>query len=37
MNLASPNIALKYSMIPNSGVGLAHEEFIINNLSKFIL
>ena len=30
-NLASPEIAFKTAMLPNSGVGLAREEFIINN------
>lgn len=31
LNVASPELAFKYSHIPNSGVGLAREEFIINN------
>jgi len=31
MNVASPNEAFKFAKIPNSGVGLAREEFIINN------
>jgi len=31
MNVASPDIAFNYSYIPNAGVGLAREEFIINN------
>jgi pyruvate, water dikinase len=31
MNVASPNEAFKFARIPNSGVGLAREEFIINN------
>lgn len=31
LNIASPDIAFKYSHLPNSGVGLAREEFIINN------
>ena len=34
MNLASPEQAFKCSNIPNSGVGLAREEFIINNYIK---
>lgn len=34
MNLASPDLAFKFSRIPNSGVGLAREEFIINNYIK---
>jgi pyruvate,water dikinase len=33
-NLASPDIAFKTSMLPNAGVGLAREEFIINNFIK---
>lgn len=33
-NLASPELAFKTSMLPNSGVGLAREEFIINNFIK---
>ncbi len=33
-NLASPEIAFKTSMYPNAGVGLAREEFIINNFIK---
>jgi pyruvate,water dikinase len=31
LNVASPELAFKFSHIPNSGVGLAREEFIINN------
>lgn len=31
LNVASPNMAYKFSHLPNSGVGLAREEFIINN------
>jgi len=31
MNVASPDQAYKIARIPNSGVGLAREEFIINN------
>jgi pyruvate,water dikinase len=31
LNVASPELALKFAQIPNSGVGLAREEFIINN------
>ncbi len=31
LNVASPEMAFKFSHIPNSGVGLAREEFIINN------
>lgn len=31
MNVASPELAFKFSRIPNAGVGLAREEFIINN------
>lgn len=34
MNVASPDLAFKFSKIPNSGVGLAREEFIINNYIK---
>ena len=33
-NLASPDIAFKTSILPNKGVGLAREEFIINNFIK---
>jgi len=33
-NVASPDIAFKFSSLPNSGVGLAREEFIINNYIK---
>ena len=31
LNVASPDMAFKFSHIPNAGVGLAREEFIINN------
>jgi len=31
LNVASPDLAFKFSQIPNKGVGLAREEFIINN------
>ena len=31
LNLANPDIAFEASMLPNSGVGLARMEFIINN------
>jgi len=31
MNLASPEIAFHYTQLPHQGVGLAREEFIINN------
>jgi pyruvate,water dikinase len=31
LNVASPDLAFKFSKIPNAGVGLAREEFIINN------
>ena len=34
LNVASPDIAFKFSYLPNSGVGLAREEFIINNYIK---
>ncbi len=34
MNVASPDLAFKFSKIPNAGVGLAREEFIINNFIK---
>lgn len=34
LNLANPEIAFKFSHLPNSGVGLAREEFIINNYIK---
>jgi pyruvate,water dikinase len=30
LNVASPELAFKFSHIPNAGVGLAREEFIIN-------
>ncbi len=31
LNVGSPNMAFQYSHLPNKGVGLAREEFIINN------
>lgn len=31
LNVASPDLAFKFAKIPNAGVGLAREEFIINN------
>jgi pyruvate,water dikinase len=31
LNVASPDMAFKFSKVPNAGVGLAREEFIINN------
>lgn len=31
LNVASPDIAFKFAYLPNAGVGLAREEFIINN------
>ena len=34
LNVASPDLAFKFSQIPNKGVGLAREEFIINNYIK---
>jgi len=34
MNLASPEMAFRYAWLPHSGVGLAREEFIINNFIK---
>lgn len=34
LNIANPEIAFKFSNLPNSGVGLAREEFIINNYIK---
>lgn len=34
MNVASPDLAFKFSRIPNKGVGLAREEFVINNYIK---
>lgn len=34
MNLASPELAFKACQLPNSGVGLLREEFIINNYIK---
>jgi pyruvate,water dikinase len=34
MNIANPDLAFGYSFIPNKGVGLAREEFIISNYIK---
>ncbi len=34
MNVASPDLAFKFSRIPCAGVGLAREEFVINNYIK---
>jgi len=34
MNIGSPELAFNYSMIPNDGVGLAREEFIIDSHIK---
>jgi pyruvate,water dikinase len=34
LNVASPDIAFKFSHLPNAGVGLARKEFIINNYIK---
>ena len=34
MNVASPERAFKFAKIPNAGVGLAREEFVINNYIK---
>lgn len=34
MNIGSPELAFTYTKIPNSGVGLARQEFIINNYIK---
>jgi len=34
LNVASPEMAFNFSHLPNSGVGLAREEFIINNYIK---
>ena len=31
LNVASPDLAFKFAALPNAGVGLAREEFIINN------
>jgi len=31
LNVASPSMCFKFSHLPNKGVGLAREEFIINN------
>jgi pyruvate, water dikinase len=31
LNVGSPNMAFQFSQLPNHGVGLAREEFIINN------
>lgn len=34
LNVASPDIAFKFASLPHAGVGLAREEFIINNYIK---
>ena len=34
MNVASPDQAFQFGRLPNAGVGLAREEFIINNFIK---
>lgn len=34
MNVASPDLAFKFAKLPHRGVGLAREEFIINNHIK---
>lgn len=34
LNVASPDIAFKFAALPHAGVGLAREEFIINNYIK---
>lgn len=34
LNVASPDLAFKFSQLPNKGVGLAREEFIINTYIK---
>lgn len=34
LNVASPDMAFNFSHLPNSGVGLAREEFVINNYIK---
>lgn len=34
LNVASPSMAFQFSHLPNKGVGLAREEFIINNYIK---
>ncbi|TXN34985.1 phosphoenolpyruvate synthase [Flagellimonas hymeniacidonis] len=34
MNIGSPDLAFQYSKVPNNGVGLARQEFIINNHIK---
>lgn len=34
LNVASPEMAFKFAHLPNAGVGLAREEFIINNYIK---
>jgi pyruvate, water dikinase len=34
MNVATPDMAFRFAKIPNCGVGLAREEFIINNFIK---
>ncbi|HMU12686.1 MAG: phosphoenolpyruvate synthase [Bacteroidetes bacterium] len=31
LNVASPDLAFKFAALPNAGVGLAREEFLINN------
>ena len=36
-NIGSPENAFKLSMLPNKGVGLAREEFIINNFLSIII
>ena len=37
MNVGSPSSAFLHSFLPNFGVGLAREEFIINNFIKVII
>src|SRR3954465_2995696 len=34
LNVASPSLAFQFSNLPHKGVGLAREEFIINNYIK---
>lgn len=34
LNVGSPSLAFKFANLPNKGVGLAREEFIINNYIK---
>ena len=34
LNVGSPDLAFKFSFLPNSGIGLAREEFIISNYIK---